>query len=702
MMTDLLFNNQRRWAEPVPKTVFSRSRFCRLGARILSARLTYPVFLLALCLLSTSAVSAAEQATTGFGLSPAEEAWLAEHPEIRLAVDIDWAPFEFVDEEKRYRGMAAEYIRLVERRLGIRFKIDLERPWPQMVQAVRDRELDAFSLVVRTPQRDAFVNFTKPYISFPMVIVTRDDEPFIDGLAALRKRTISVVESYASHDLLAVNHPNLKLHLAASVQKGLEAVSNGQTYAFVGNLAVAGHVIREAGIANLKISGQTPYRSELAMAVRKDWPELVPILQKALDSIDLDTRDEIRDRWIRLRFQQEIDTRIVFAIVGIGLLVVAVFFVWNRRLKREIQHRQMAESALDNERQRLKEIIWGTHIGTWEWNVQTGETVFNERWAEIVGYSLDELAPVSIDTWTGFAHPDDLRRSDELLEKHFSGELDRYECDARMRHKNGDWIWVRDRGKVVEWTEDGKPLRMSGTHTDITEQKKLERMKGEFVSTVSHELRTPLTSIKGSLGLVAGGALGTLPQKAREMVDVAYRNADRLVTLVNDILDLEKLDSGRMKFDFEQLNLSGLVKEAIDSNMGLAQEHGVEFIFTDRALEATVRGDGNRLAQVVANLLSNAAKFSREGGTVEIVVGQENGTARVSVTDEGCGIPEEFYEHIFDRFAQADASDNRKRGGTGLGLSICKLIVEKHGGTIGFDSEVDAGTTFFFTLPVWE
>ena len=217
-------------------------------------------------------------------------------------MDIDWAPFEFVDDQKQYRGMAADYIRLIEERLGITLTIYKERPWPKMVEAVKNRELDAFSLVVRTPSRDAFVNFTKPYISFPMVIVTLASEPYVDGIEALKFRTVGVVESYASHDLLAKNHPYIQLYLAQNVRKGLEAVSNGQTYAFVGNLAVASQVMREAGITNLKTSGQTPYRFELSMAVRKDWPELIPILQKGLDSLSSEERDGIYNRWIHVKF----------------------------------------------------------------------------------------------------------------------------------------------------------------------------------------------------------------------------------------------------------------------------------------------------------------------------------------------------------------------------------------------------------------
>ena len=249
-------------------------------------------------------------------------------------------------------------------------------------------------------------------------------------------------------------------------------------------------------------------------------------------------------------------------------------------------------------------------------------------------------------------------------------------------------------------SDDGAVVGVSCVVEDITERKKLDRMKSEFISTVSHELRTPLTSIKGSLGLVVNGTLGALPEEAKDMVDIAHNNTDRLINLVNDILEMETLDSGKLEFDIQPLDLSSLVTEAVATNKGYAKEYGVKFVLADLAPEVMVRGDGNRLTQVVTNLLSNAAKFSPKGGKVEISVASHDGMARVSVSDHGSGIPEEYREHIFERFIHVDSSDTRQVGGTGLGLSITKSIVEKHGGAIGFDSEVGVGSTFFFTLPV--
>ncbi len=236
-----------------------------------------------------------------------------------------------------------------------------------------------------------------------------------------------------------------------------------------------------------------------------------------------------------------------------------------------------------------------------------------------------------------------------------------------------------------------------GTIRDITERKEVDRMKSEFISTVSHELRTPLTSIRGSLGMVESGVLKD-PEKVSQMIHLAASNTERLIDLVNDLLDMEKLQSGSLEFQFEDIDIHSVVENALEANQPYAKKHDVEFKFTSTLNEATVSGDRGRLTQVLANLLSNAAKFSPAGGAVLVSIVRRQRMIRVSVSDKGPGIPEEFRGKIFERFTQADSSDTRQKGGTGLGLSISKAIVEKHGGEIGFDTESGKGTTFFFEL----
>lgn len=254
---------------------------------------------------------------------------------------------------------------------------------------------------------------------------------------------------------------------------------------------------------------------------------------------------------------------------------------------------------------------------------------------------------------------------------------------------------------VSEMQLSGRKM-FTGIVRDITERKQVERMKSEFVSTVSHELRTPLTSIRGALGLVLGKFASGLPDKARQLLETANRNSERLTLLINDILDLEKIESGRLEFEFKGLDLVAIAHQAIVANEGYGQQHEVHLQLVDAPESAIVWGDEHRLLQVFANLISNAVKYSPARGMVEVSVHKCDGRFRVSVRNYGRGIPAEFRNRIFQRFAQADSSDTREKGGTGLGLSITKAIVERHSGNIDFNSEEGAFTEFFFDLPEWK
>lgn len=253
----------------------------------------------------------------------------------------------------------------------------------------------------------------------------------------------------------------------------------------------------------------------------------------------------------------------------------------------------------------------------------------------------------------------------------------------------------------IKWlnkgTVDGRLLIM--LH-DITERLEQEQLQADFISMVSHELRSPLTSIKGSMGLLLSKAAGQLPPKAEGLLEIAHRNADRLVLIINDILDMEKISSGRLDFELETADLSELVAESLRANATAHQRFGLQIKCHGVDTPTYIETDANRIIQVLTNLMSNAAKFSKPGGTVEISVDKTSENVCVSVRDEGMGIAPEDQHKIFQRFADMANSDRATKGGTGLGLSICKAIVEGLGGTIDFVSKEGRGTTFTFTLPV--
>jgi signal transduction histidine kinase len=240
----------------------------------------------------------------------------------------------------------------------------------------------------------------------------------------------------------------------------------------------------------------------------------------------------------------------------------------------------------------------------------------------------------------------------------------------------------------------------AGIIRDVTERMRMEKIKNEFISTVSHELRTPLTSIRGSLGLLTGGVMGEIPERAQCLLSIANANCERLVRLVNDILDMEKMESGHMHFRLVTQRMLPLVEEACAATRDFAAQYQVSFELQADAPNASVTVDGDRIVQVIVNLLSNAAKFSPPGGKVQLRLTRSAQSLRLSVIDQGEGIEESFRERVFLKFAQADSSDTRQKGGTGLGLPISRAIIERHHGRIDFNSAPGMGSEFYFEVPL--
>lgn len=279
--------------------------------------------------------------------------------------------------------------------------------------------------------------------------------------------------------------------------------------------------------------------------------------------------------------------------------------------------------------------------------------------------------------------------------------------DLRQRggttvHLDTDFLGMAAHVTIKLISQTGAPARILVLASDISDRVERDQRMSDFLSAVSHELRSPMTSIKGAMGLVLSGSAGELSPKARNLVEIAHRNADRLVLIINDILDLQKIANGQMEFEIVDTDLAELVREAERASGMLQQRFGVSVEIVGADVPMPFRTDANRVVQVLTNLLSNAYKFSNLGGKITISVSQRNGFARIGVTDQGQGIPYQDQHKVFEKFADMSNSDRVAKGGTGLGLNICKTIVEHLGGSIGFDSLEGEGTTFYFTLPCAE
>lgn len=364
----------------------------------------------------------------------------------------------------------------------------------------------------------------------------------------------------------------------------------------------------------------------------------------------------------------------------------------------------------EQQRRRLELVLEGTRLGMWDWNPQTGEVAFDERWAEMLGYALEEIEP-HVDEWKDRVHPEDLEKCFEDINAHIEGRVPFYENVHRMRHRDGRWLYILDRGKIVERDEEGRPTRFTGTHTDITEQKEAEqaalaasRAKSLFLAVMSHEIRTPLNGVLGTVQLLESTPLTA---EQREYLEVIRSSGEGLLRVINDILDLTRIESGQIELSLRPAAPRDVLSSAFELYRESALEKHLDYeLKIDPSVPSCLLMDDIRVKQVVMNLLSNAVKFTHRG-RVELCAEAEPGvevegvpqfTLRIRVSDSGKGIHDQT--RIWERFRQEDASVSREFGGTGLGLSICRDLIEMMDGSIGVESEPDHGSSFTIEIPL--
>lgn len=416
---------------------------------------------------------------------------------------------------------------------------------------------------------------------------------------------------------------------------------------------------------------------------------------------DVDTLEQQQNKQIDIsltkvqKHNQQIYISIIFAfIIQLIILSLLYYFVYLN-----LHQRNQAETVLRKSEERFQNVAKATNDVVWDWDLTTNELWFNENLQTVYNYTAKEIDN-HINWWIERIHEEDKQLVQDSILTAIEKGNHSWSGEYRFRRGDSHYTHVYDRGYIT-YNDKGQAIRMFGAMMDITQQKKVEELKNEFISSVSHELRTPLTSIRGSIGLLQGNAMGEMPTKAKKLLDIAYHNCERLIRLINDILDIEKIEAGKMAFNNQPIEISSIVKEAIIYNEPYATKFGVSLILEQPLPNAIINADYDRLMQVITNLLSNAVKFSPTGAKVVINVSQVDNKVTVKITDQGKGIPEKFHDHIFQKFAQADNASSQVVNGTGLGLSISHAIIEELGGKIGFTSKINRGSSFYFELPVY-
>jgi signal transduction histidine kinase/FixJ family two-component response regulator len=539
--------------------------------------------LLALCLPPWAAAQEAsgpeEVRDAGAEFTPAERAWITAHPIIRVGAETNYAPYEFQDSRGHFSGVVSDYMEMLRRRLGVRFKVQQMPDFAAVESKLRKHEVDIVLALTPSPDREEFLLFTKPYLHYVNVIVTRDDFGFVTGLRDFAPERVGVVKGHSAQQLVSRAYPNYSGTAYNDLLEGLIAVSTGKVDGLVDDIFPIVFNIRFHQISNLKIA--TPVENVLqpkgfSVAVRKDWPELVGILDKVLSNISHEDEREISQKWLSVRYESKVDYRGIWTSVAVfsAILLAAVLWI----------------------------------------------TVLNKQRKALVAA--------------------------------------RGEAEAANRAKD------------------------------------------QFLASMSHELRTPLHAILGYADLISKGAL--VEPARRDALATIAGSGRHLLALINDLLDLSRIRSGKLALNPEPMPLRPLLEEIAAMVRIDAQQKGLEFVLdAPPDLPGLVRADGKRIRQILLNLLGNAIKFTdagRVGLRVRAArVDDDRIELRMSVEDTGMGIAPEDRARIFVPFEQTDQGRKRESG-VGLGLAISQELAHLMGGTIEVDSQPGSGSQFRFTV----
>ena len=686
----------------------------RLDANKLYMRLMrsgFVAFIVLCCLLITPLVAWA-QSGQNIKLTERERAWIADHPEIRVANEMDWPPFDFVNDEQQAIGFSIDYFHLVTDKVGLKVRWINGYSWDELLELGQVRQIDAFPAIIRNEEREQYLSFSDTYVENVVGYFMRSDvsSAKIELVEQLAQYRLALVRGFDNHRRILQLLPDIDHVEVGSVLEGLKAVMTGEADLLIADTAVGNYLIQKHLLRGVQVAGgvKLPELFETAkirIAARNDQPELISILMKGMAAVSEQEMQTLRSQWLELP-QQPLLTkeRLTVLIVAVVLMVLllAAGWIWALRRQRGRLVREMQDQTrvLNESERRLALALQGGGMAAWDVDLRSGAMVLSEGWWQMSGMEHSDAIPMR-DTWLSCIHPKD--RSGVLKAETAcrQGQTNRCEVEYRVRGDDGKRRWHQAIAAGVDQLSNGTSTRMVGVIQDITERKRLERLKDEFVSSVSHELRTPLTSIKGSLGLLVGGAVDKTTDEAAGMLQIAHENSERLLILINDLLDMDKIQAGKLDLHLEKVDLAELINKALQAHLGYADKYGVLLASNAQTFPSLeFSGDEHRLLQILSNLISNAIKFSPRGEIVTLEAAVEDDTLQISVNDHGPGIPQAFKSEIFKPFSQADASDTRQRGGTGLGLAITKRLVELHGGSIEFESQPGQGTVFNIRLPL--
>lgn len=658
-------------------------------------------------------------------LTAQEKAWLLAHPTLQVGSGTVWQPYEFIDTHNQYRGIIADYLALISQKLGIRLSIVKDKSWIEIKSLLAQKQIDMSPIKADILQHNPALMVSQPYISFPMVILTRTDDAFIGALADLNGQRVGVEAHYFANDLLQKNFPHIQRVTYNSTRDLLSALTLHQIDYVLTNHATAVYVVQNLRMTGIKLAATTPFELPLTIAVRNDWPEFVLILNKAIADISPQEHQQIRQRWLSMqaspsqmgdigRLYPDMILLLVLGPVLMVMLAVIVFF--RRRLHKRQMIAKHAQDELAESEKRFRLLIENAPIPLAILKYETGLVkMLNRSFEDTFGYQIHEL--YDIDCWWRMAYPNPVYR--EEIRSEWTARLNTAQKNKRNLEPIEAMVTCRDGREryiqchaillgelslivLIDLTEKNNHEKALVIAKEIAEQ--ATNAKSLFLANMSHEIRTPMNAI---LGLTTLLEKTELDERQRDYLSKIYSSGEFLLGLLNDILDLSKVEAGKLELEQKAFSLTQLLEPLRGLVLSSTQHKAVEVLFYIAPdVPPILTGDILRLGQILTNLLGNAIKFSQKGDIELGIATLPSPYSRkiklhLWVKDMGIGMSEAQLSRVFEAFSQADASTTRRFGGTGLGLTIAKRLVELMDGDIKVNSQLDKGTCFdiFIYLP---
>ncbi|MCP4118837.1 MAG: response regulator [Desulfobacteraceae bacterium] len=639
-------------------------------------------------------------------LTPGEKEFIALHQPLVFS-EVNWKPLSIVDNPKGFDGIIADYLNIITHRSGMKFSFRYSATWAHVLKKYVDEEIDVVPALGVEDIVGREILLSEPFITFPLVIVTRQDIQFIQDTSRLNGKKVAVGKGYTSYHFLTNNYPKITTVQTDDVPTALIKVSNGEVFAFVGHMAVAIENLQKLGMINLKIAGATEFQFAHRIGIDPKYPFALSIINKVLASMDEQEHRAIYSKWLDVHYDKGVDYPWLWKVLAGFILIAGVILFWNRKLTlinrdlgREIKERRQVEAALRQSQKRFKDLADLLPQMIYEADLKGTITYANEFGLKMAGHTKKDLGTRNI---MDFLSPEDQSRA--------SKDFARIIAEKKQMHGEYDFYAVNgEKIPVISYStpiyQNGKVTGTRGIIIDIRERKAVEeatwaanQAKSNFLARMSHEIRTPMNAVIGMAHL----ALRTdLTPKQTDYIKKIKSSADTLLGIINDILDFSKVEAGKLTLESIEFNLDEVFDSMANMIAFKAEKKGLELVFSAAPdVPRNLMGDPLRLGQVLINLAGNAVKFTEQG---EIIIDvkvraktRTDVTLSFSVTDTGIGLSEEQINSLFQPFTQADESTTRKFGGTGLGLSISRHLVEIMGGAIRINSRPGQGSSFTFT-----